>query len=118
MLSRDRYRTRNRHRHGAAHADRVIENRINPPQKRPAESGKAVRKKVVQGVAFVDTSNFHTPALVFIVHMELFEPLAEFFLELLLQTFQLPFDRGDSLLKGRTRDDRGLIVLNLNRPAK
>jgi hypothetical protein len=52
-----------------------------------------VGKKVVKGVAFIDSANYHTSALVSIVHMILIETLAEFLLELLFEPLNLAFER-------------------------
>ena len=50
--------------HRTAHADSMIENRINAPQKSPAEGRQTVSKEFVQRVALIDASNFDAPALV------------------------------------------------------
>jgi len=101
----------------------MIENRINPPQKRPAEGRKTVGEEVVQSLAFIDASNFDTPPLVSLVHMEelleaLLEPFAELFLELLLQPFEVFFEEGYASLKGTARGDLGLTILDLHSPAQ
>ena len=63
VLARNRHRTGNRQRQRAAHADRLIENGVDPPQKRAAESGQAVRENLVEGVAFIDAANAHRMAM-------------------------------------------------------
>jgi len=80
-----------------------------------------VRKEVVQGIAFIDTSNFYTAAIVSSFHMDelleaLLEPFAELFFELLLQPFELFFEEGYASLKGTVRGDLGLTILDLHSP--
>ena len=58
MLAGDRHRTGNRERQRAAHADGLVENRVNPPQKCSAERRETVRDQFVQRVAFIDASDF------------------------------------------------------------
>ena len=95
----------------------MIQNRINAPQKGPAEGREAVSKKIVQCVALVDASNFHAPAFV-CMHMFLFEFLAELLFELLLEPFEIVFESGYALLQGRARDGDRLIILDLHSPAE
>ncbi len=95
----------------------MIQNRVNAPEKGPAEGRETVRKKVVQRVAFVDTSNFYAPAFVSIVHMFLFE-LALEGLELLLEFGEVALKCSDAFLKWRAESSRQRIVAHLNRPAE
>ena len=91
----------------------MIENRINPPQESPAEGRETVRKKVVQGIALIDASNFHSTALFCRMHNFLFEALAELFLELLLQPLDLALERRHSFLEWRPWGRRrGILELH------
>ena len=70
MLAGHCHRTCNRNRDGTAHADGVIEDRINTAEKCAAEGWQAVREKIVQSVALIDASNFYTAALVSSFHRD------------------------------------------------
>ena len=96
----------------------MIEDRIDPAQKSPAEGRETVREQIVQSVAFVDTSNFYTAAFVSSFHMFLIETLAEFLTELLFEVLYIALERFYSFLKGRSRDRNRVAVVDLHRPAE
>ena len=64
MLAGNRDRPGNRKRQRAAHADRAIENAVDPPQNRAAESGQAMLENLVDGLALVDAAHAHRFSLI------------------------------------------------------
>ena len=59
VLTRNRDGTRDRERERAAAADGGVEDRVDAPEKCATECGEAVHQDLVDGIAFVDSSDFY-----------------------------------------------------------